>query len=124
LIVFIDRLASNKEFYRSESTLCNPARISPRIVRCELTGRRLKYDPHVTDEISSTSQCYRDESSRVRLASKSLRNCLDREIGMTLVYRLKKSDRGFSSQIDILSPISDELKQSSSRHFNITCDFN
>jgi len=121
LEVLVNALTTDGQLNGCDRTLGDPAHIGLGVVGGQVglsEGVGRKGHVHVADQIAVAGNGHGHTSGRCGGTVHGLLNVLHREVGVTLVHRLEEGNLGVTSQIHILSAISNELHKSTG-HFGI-----
>ena len=112
-IVLVDTLTTDLELDVVDEVVASPvepAELSTRAVRGqELHLRESRLEVHTVDQITVALDRARDLLAEVGGAVEGILNRLHGEVGVSAVHNLEESDLGITSQVHILSAVSDEL---------------
>jgi len=110
LVVFVDALTTDREFSRRDRTFSDPASIIT-IRGAGVLRRRLKFNVHVTDKITVAGNSH-GHAARVGGGTvNSLFDVFHREVSVALVHSLEEGNLWVTSQVDVLSTVSDKLHE-------------
>jgi len=120
LVVLVDALATDGQFNVVDGTLSDPVAVIDQ-GRCSSVGRRrLEFDVHITDKVTVTGDSHGHATGVGGSTVDGLLDVLHREVGVALVFGLKKSYLGVTGKVDVLGAVGDELHETTS-HFESCC---
>ena len=114
LVVLVDTLTTDGKLDVVDGALGNPASSG------RSSGGREEFDVHVTDEITVTGDSHGHATGVGGGTVDGLLDVLHREVGVALVFRLKKSYLRVTGKVDILGAVSYELHETTG-HFESCC---
>ena len=114
LVVLVDTLTTDGKLDVVDGALGNPASSG------RSGGGREEFDVHVTDEITVTGDSHGHATGVGGSTVDGLLDVLHREVGVALVFRLKKSYLRVTGKVDILGAVSYELHETTG-HFESCC---
>ena len=114
LVVLVDALTTDGKLDVVDSTLGDPAS------HLGVRRRGGKFEVHVTDKVTVTSDGHRDATGVGGRTVDGLLDVLHREVGVALVFRLEEGNFGVTGKVDVLGAVSDELHETTS-HFVSCC---
>ena len=111
LVVLIDTLTTDGQLQVLNGTLGDPVVIWDGVVGGLIhTGRQwCQGHIHVTDQVTVAGNGYGNAIAGCNRAVDGLDNVLHRKVGVALVNRLEEGHLGLTSQVDILSTVSNQL---------------
>ena len=111
LVVFVDALATDGQFNVVDGALGDEVAVVARVRGGGVGSHRGELDVHVTDEITVTGDGHGHAAGIGGSTVDGLLDVLHREVGVALVFRLKKSYLRVTGKVDILGAVSYELHE-------------
>ena len=111
LVVLVDTLTTNGKLDVVDGTLGDEVAVISRVGGDGVGSHRGELDVHVTDEITVTGDGDGHAAGIGGSTVDGLLDVLHREVGVALVFRLKKSYLGVTGKVDILGAVSYELHE-------------
>ena len=120
LVVLVNALTTDGKLNVVDRTLGDPVAVVGGVGGGSVSGSGEKLDIHISDEIAIASDSDRDAAGVGGSTVHGLLDVLHREVSVTLVLSLVKSDLRVTGKVNVLGTVRDELHETAS-HFESCC---